>query len=79
MIIAGFENATRPGPVSKDKKTEDEDDESYDDIDEIDEEYEDIESRISVTANLDARRRLEQVLEDRALERLIKGDAYYDY
>lgn len=79
MIITVFKNTTRPGPVSKNKKSEEEDDEPYDDLDEIDEEYEDIESKISAVVNVDARRRLEKFLDDKALERLINGDPYLDY
>ncbi len=52
-----------------------------DDGDDIDidgeDDYEDIDSVDSVIEAFDARRRLENVLEDKALERLLNGD--YDY
>jgi hypothetical protein len=52
-----------------------------DDGDDIDidgeDDYEDIDSVDSVIEAFDARRRLENVLEDKALERLLSGD--YDY
>ena len=55
------------------KKINTEDD--VDDIDiDIDDDYEDIDSVDSLLEAFDARRRLENVLEDKALERLLKGD-----
>jgi len=53
-------------------------DDNVDDIDTFGD-YEDIESEESIFDGFDARRRLEQVLEDKALERLINGDFYDDY
>ena len=53
-------------------------DDNVDDIDTFGY-YEDIESEESIFDGFDARRRLEQVLEDKALERLINGDFYDDY
>ena len=55
------------------KKINTEDD--VDDIDiDIEDDFEDIDSVDSVLEAFDARRRLENVLEDKALERLLKGD-----
>lgn len=51
------------------------DDEDLDDID-IYDDYDDIESEESILDDIDARRRLEKVLEDKALERMIYGDFY---
>jgi hypothetical protein len=61
--------------VVKKKKVNDD---NVDDIDTFGY-YEDIESEESIFDGFDARRRLEQVLEDKALERLINGDFYDDY
>ena len=58
------------------KKINVEDDDDDIDIDGEDD-YEDIDSVDSVIEAFDARRRLENVLEDKALERLLSGD--YDY
>ena len=58
------------------KKINVEDDDDDIDIDGEDD-YEDIDSVDSVIEAFDARRRLENVLEDKALERLLNGD--YDY
>ena len=54
------------------------DDDDIDDIDTFDD-FEDIEGEASILDDFDARRRLEKVLEDKALERLIHGDFYDDY
>ena len=55
------------------KKINTEDD--VDDIDiDIEDDFEDFDSVDSVLEAFDARRRLENVLEDKALERLLKGD-----
>lgn len=51
------------------------DDEDLDDIDTYDD-YEDIEGEENILDGIDARRRLENVLEDKALERMIYGDFY---
>ena len=61
--------------MAKKKKVNDD---NVDDIDTFGY-YEDIESEESIFDGFDARRRLEQVLEDKALERLINGDFYDDY
>ena len=53
-------------------------DDNVDDIDTFGD-YDDIESEESIFDGFDVRRRLEQVLEDKALERLINGDFYDDY
>ena len=55
------------------KKINVEDDDDDIDIDGEDD-YEDIDSVDSVIEAFDARRRLENVLEDKALERLLSGD-----
>ena len=55
------------------KKINTEDD--VDDIDiDIEDDFEDFDSVDSVLEAFDARRRLENVLEDKALERLLSGD-----
>ena len=51
------------------------DDDDIDDIDAYDD-YDGIEDEDLVSDDVDARRRLEKVLEDRELERLIYGDLY---
>ena len=53
-----------------------EDDDSFDDNIDLGEDFEDIDSKESVGDSFDARRRLEEVLENKALERLINGDFY---
>ena len=58
------------------KKDDIEDDsDSFDDIDTTDDCKEDV-STTSVKYNYEARRRLETILEDKALDRLINGDFY---
>ena len=57
-----------------------EDEDSFDDDIDIDE-FEDIDNTdggVSVVDTYDARRRLEEILEAKALERLINGDFYDD-
>ena len=56
-------------------KTSSVDDEDLDDVDAYDD-YEDIEGEDSILDAIDARRRLEKVLEDKELERMIYGDFY---
>lgn len=60
--------------MSKENSAE-EDDDTFDEID-IDDDYENIEQKVSAVDNFDARRRLEQFLEEKALNRLINGDFY---
>jgi hypothetical protein len=74
MIITAFLKYCWNRLVSK-KSNSEEDEDDFDEID-IDEDYEDIDHKVSTADNFDARRRLEQVLEDKALERLINGDLY---
>ena len=53
-------------------------DDDVDDIDiDMEDDYEDIDSIDNVIEAIDARRRLENMLEDKALERLLNGD--FDY
>jgi len=59
-------------PVAKKNNVDDDD---IDDIDAYDD-FEDIDDEDLVLDDVDARRRLEKVLEDRELERLIYGDFY---
>lgn len=63
--------------MSKNNSTDEDEGDAFDEI-EIDGDYEDIDTGVSVAAAFDARRRLEQLLEEKALERLINGD-FYDY
>lgn len=51
------------------------DEDNFDDVGNFGD-YENVESEESIFEDFDARRRLENILEDRALERLIKG--YYE-
>ena len=55
------------------------DDDSFNDEedDELDEQLEMETKEISLKAQIDARRRLEQLKEDRELERMLKDDYYY--
>lgn len=55
----------------------DEEDSFDEDID-MDEDFNDIESKQGIVENFDARRRLEEHLDNKALERLINGDFYDD-
>lgn len=62
--------------VAKKSNVDDEDlDLNLNDIDTYDD-YDDIEGEESLLDDIDARRRLEKVLEDKALERMIYGDFY---
>lgn len=61
--------------MNKNKNSEENDDD-FDEIVEIEDEYEGVESSDTIVTGFDARRRLENVLEDKALERLINGDFY---
>jgi hypothetical protein len=58
--------------VAKENNVEDDSD-TFDDIEELDD-GEDIENITSAKDNSETRRRLEKILEDKALERLINGD-----
>jgi len=57
------------------KKSVKDDSDTFDDIEEPDD-REVIESIISTKYSSEARRRLEKILEDKALDRLINGDFY---
>lgn len=58
--------------MAKENNVEDDSD-TFDDIEELDD-GEDIENITSAKDNSETRRRLEKILEDKALERLINGD-----
>ena len=73
MIITLFKLLLRWRPVSKTNSAEED---SFDDDIEVDDDFEDIDAKPVVVDNFDARRRLEEMLEDKALQRLINGDFY---
>ena len=62
--------------MNKNKNSEENDDD-LDEIEVIEDEYDVVESSDSIVESFDARRRLEKVLDDKALDRLINGN-YYD-
>jgi hypothetical protein len=66
------------GQLAVTSHTSTEEDDDFDEIEEIENGYEEVDDATAVMDGCDARRRLEKVLEDKALERLINGD-FYDY
>jgi hypothetical protein len=66
------------GQVTVTSHTSTDEDGDFEAIEEIEDDYEEGNDRADSMAGCDARRRLEKVLEDKALERLINGD-FYDY